>query len=349
MKKSTIKNIIKEYYKVKNLKEDNVIVKSKGGSEILDSTEDADTINSLKNDSNVQSMKTTSGKKLKEAPEVGDKYINFPIANRKIFNKQFKNATGDLPINEDYENLIAEFLEILSDKYNVFDLERVASQAVINVINYAKRSLMEAKKRNSNLRPYVSRVSFDGINDKAEDLYNIVKNSPDALVFANGKYYAINATEIKRSLGGKIPKYIDAFEEDGNSVRLLISDIEFISNVRSSTTAVDEAKDDDNEFEDKYEKEQSVKKKEINKDTKLKDKAPSASDIKSSGKKETAKKSGLLKLQQRRDEIQDKLKNDKKMSMDTRKKLTAELNKIREKLKVTLEETKVRSLIRKIK
>jgi hypothetical protein len=68
------------------------------------------------------------------------------------------------------------------------------------------------------------RVSFKG--KKTNDLYRIVKDNPDALVFANGKMYSIiDPEEMKADLQNDSTFVND---EDGEEFEIKIEDIEFI-------------------------------------------------------------------------------------------------------------------------
>ena len=68
------------------------------------------------------------------------------------------------------------------------------------------------------------RVSFKG--KTTNDLYKIVKNDPDAIVFANGKHYSIlDPEEMKNDLKNDSTF---AYDEDGGEHEVKIEDIEFI-------------------------------------------------------------------------------------------------------------------------
>jgi len=68
------------------------------------------------------------------------------------------------------------------------------------------------------------RVLFKG--KKTDDLYKIVKNDPDASVFANGKMYSIiDPEEMKADLQNDSAFFTD---KDGEEFEIKIKDIEFI-------------------------------------------------------------------------------------------------------------------------
>ena len=68
------------------------------------------------------------------------------------------------------------------------------------------------------------RVSFKG--KTTNDLYRIVKNDPDAIVFANGKHYSIlDPEEMKNDLKNDSTF---AYDDDGGEHEVKIEDIDFI-------------------------------------------------------------------------------------------------------------------------
>ena len=68
------------------------------------------------------------------------------------------------------------------------------------------------------------RVSFKG--KTTNDLYKIVKNDTDAIVFANGKHYSIiDPEEMKNDLKSDTTFVTD---EDGEEFEVKIEDIEFV-------------------------------------------------------------------------------------------------------------------------
>ena len=68
------------------------------------------------------------------------------------------------------------------------------------------------------------RVPFKG--KKTNDLYRIVKNDPDAMLFVNGKHYSImDPEEMKNDLQSDSTS---VYDEDGGEHEVKIEDIEFI-------------------------------------------------------------------------------------------------------------------------
>jgi len=67
------------------------------------------------------------------------------------------------------------------------------------------------------------RISFRG--KTTNDLYRIVKNDPNSMVFANGKLYSVEPENMRHDL--KSP-YILGGDEDGEEYEIAVSDIEFI-------------------------------------------------------------------------------------------------------------------------
>lgn len=69
------------------------------------------------------------------------------------------------------------------------------------------------------------RIPFKG--KSVNQLYNIVKNEPNVLVFANGQEYSLLDTdEMKNDLNNTITY---GYTKDGDEVELKVSDIEFIT------------------------------------------------------------------------------------------------------------------------
>lgn len=67
------------------------------------------------------------------------------------------------------------------------------------------------------------RVSFNGTT--TNQLYNIVKDDGDALIFANGKHYGINVEDMRNDLQNPT---IIAIDDDGGEHEIDVTDIEFI-------------------------------------------------------------------------------------------------------------------------
>jgi hypothetical protein len=85
---------------------------------------------------------------------------------------------------------------------------------------YRREEMLSSINENLNER----RVSFKG--KTTNDLYKIVKNDPDVIVFANGKHYSIiDPSEMKNDLKSDTTFVND---EDGEEFEVKIEDIEFI-------------------------------------------------------------------------------------------------------------------------
>ena len=67
------------------------------------------------------------------------------------------------------------------------------------------------------------RVSFNGTI--TNQLYNIVKDDGDALIFANGQHYGINVEDMRNDLQNPT---IIAIDDDGGEHEVDVTDIEFI-------------------------------------------------------------------------------------------------------------------------
>jgi hypothetical protein len=67
------------------------------------------------------------------------------------------------------------------------------------------------------------RVSFNGTI--TNQLYSIVKNDGDALIFANGQHYSIDVEGMRNDLQNPT---IIAMDDDGGEHDINVSDIEFI-------------------------------------------------------------------------------------------------------------------------
>jgi len=67
------------------------------------------------------------------------------------------------------------------------------------------------------------RVSFNGT--KADQLYRIVKDNENAMVFARGKHYGVDAEDMLNDLQSLI---IYGLDEDGGEHEINVADIEFI-------------------------------------------------------------------------------------------------------------------------
>ena len=67
------------------------------------------------------------------------------------------------------------------------------------------------------------RITFNGT--KANQLYAIVHDSENAMIFANGKQYGVDAEDMRNNLQNPVVIGID---EDGGEHDINVSDIEFI-------------------------------------------------------------------------------------------------------------------------
>lgn len=67
------------------------------------------------------------------------------------------------------------------------------------------------------------KVPFKGT--KTDQLYRIVKDNKDALIFANDTYYSINVEEMLYDLQDPV---ITGMDDDGAEFEINVSDIEFI-------------------------------------------------------------------------------------------------------------------------
>jgi hypothetical protein len=67
------------------------------------------------------------------------------------------------------------------------------------------------------------RITFNGT--KADQLYRIVKDNENALIFANGKEYGVDGEEMRNDLQNPV---IIGYDEDGGEHDINVSDIEFI-------------------------------------------------------------------------------------------------------------------------
>lgn len=67
------------------------------------------------------------------------------------------------------------------------------------------------------------RVSFKGT--KVNQLYNIVKDEWNPMVFVNGKLYAVEPENMRHDLQDT---YVLGVDEDGEEYDIDVSDIEFI-------------------------------------------------------------------------------------------------------------------------
>jgi hypothetical protein len=67
------------------------------------------------------------------------------------------------------------------------------------------------------------RITFNGT--KADQLYRIVKDNENALIFANGKHYGVDGEEMRNDLQNPV---IIGYDEDGGEHDINVSDIEFI-------------------------------------------------------------------------------------------------------------------------
>jgi hypothetical protein len=78
------------------------------------------------------------------------------------------------------------------------------------------------KKRLSRLNEG-RRVTFKG--RVTNDLYNLIKSDPDAMIFSDGKYYTVDPEELRHDLKSDL---IYGTDEDGEEYEIQIRDIEFI-------------------------------------------------------------------------------------------------------------------------
>lgn len=67
------------------------------------------------------------------------------------------------------------------------------------------------------------RVPFKGT--KTDQLYRIVKDEWNAMIFANGKLYAVDPENMRNDLQNPV---VIAVDEDGEEFDINVSDIEFI-------------------------------------------------------------------------------------------------------------------------
>ena len=67
------------------------------------------------------------------------------------------------------------------------------------------------------------RVAFNGTT--TNQLYNIVKDFPNSLIFANGEHYSIDVEDMRSSL--QEPTIIGT-DDDGREFEIDVADIEFI-------------------------------------------------------------------------------------------------------------------------
>jgi len=67
------------------------------------------------------------------------------------------------------------------------------------------------------------RITFNGT--KADQLYRIIKDDENAMVFANGKQYGVDAEEMRHDLQNPV---IIGYDEDGGEHDIRVADIEFI-------------------------------------------------------------------------------------------------------------------------
>lgn len=67
------------------------------------------------------------------------------------------------------------------------------------------------------------RISFKGT--KTNQLYNIVKDEENAMIFANGKHYGVDAEDMRNDLQNPV---VIGMDEDGGEHEINVADIEFI-------------------------------------------------------------------------------------------------------------------------
>ena len=67
------------------------------------------------------------------------------------------------------------------------------------------------------------RVTFKG--RVTNDLYNLIKSDPYAMIFSDGKYYTVDPEELRHDLKSDL---IYGTDEDGEEYEIQIRDIEFI-------------------------------------------------------------------------------------------------------------------------
>jgi len=84
-------------------------------------------------------------------------------------------------------------------------------------------ALKENAKKKVQTRLNERRVTFKG--RVTNDLYNLIKNDPNAMIFSNGKYYAVDPEEMRHDLRSDS---IYGSDEDGEEYEIQIRDIEFI-------------------------------------------------------------------------------------------------------------------------
>lgn len=79
------------------------------------------------------------------------------------------------------------------------------------------------KKKGQALLNEGRRVTFKG--RVTNDLYNLIKSDPDAMIFSDGKYYTVDPDEMRHDLRSDSTYGTD---EDGEEYEIQIRDIEFI-------------------------------------------------------------------------------------------------------------------------
>jgi hypothetical protein len=86
-------------------------------------------------------------------------------------------------------------------------------------MDISRKTLM----RRAGLLKEGQRITFNGT--KTDQLYNIVKDEENAMIFANGKHYGVDAEMMRSDLQNPV---VIAMDEDGEEYDINVSDIEFI-------------------------------------------------------------------------------------------------------------------------